>query len=597
LHDEVRDGTVNFSHWGVLLYFSSRDGSDPARNGRRYVIHYRAPSVALWELVAPFAYAGAVILLMLLAAASAFKPVVIAASTRRSVIAMLGMALAISLVAQVWRDRHRFAINPDSAGYTETPDISMRPPGYYAFMTAVSDPAKVRISVLDLVHQGQDGLAQEGSVRQPIARVVVAQDLLLAFTLVGAFFAFAAVIPAPLAAAIILLVGQFASKGAVSRFTPVAAGACLLIPLFSAMTRKSGSQRLAGAGAFFLTAFALAAVLPMASQRTLIPNEHYVLCSETVAMAAEAWAMASLARHIVGRQIGWLWSASIASAVAFLIRPAAIFALLAVFSAAILMLVGRDRRKWLASIFALAFGAGLAALPGVICRATQAEAADVSMLRWGFATYALSVAEATDAGRIQDPVARELLERALPARNQMRSEIIPPAGWAYDGEVYRFDSYQYKIILPISEQIARRTFPGGFHQRESNRNRILWEMAVPIYRARWRSLARMFAHSFEYAVGSGTRLSQTVPWWLALIGIAVLALLARSPLGWAGLTLCAAHLAHLAIVCAVNAPLVRYIRATEFLSVIGVFFVVWAGMVRLTRPTDGSERPISTEGA
>ena len=98
----------------------------------------------------------------------------------------------------------------------------------------------------------------------------------------------------------------------------------------------------------------------------------------------------------------------------------------------------------------------------------------------------------------------------------------------------------------------------------------------------------MFAHSFAYAVGSGTRLSQTVPWWMALIGVAALAVLARNPIGWAGLTLCAAHLAHLAIVCAINAPLVRYIRATEFLSVIGVFLVIWAGMVRVTRPPDSS---------
>jgi hypothetical protein len=588
LHDDIRTGAGCFSHWGVLLYFSSRDGSDPTGNGRNYVIHYRAARAALWEMVSPCAYSAAVILLLALAAGSVSRPIILTASSRWSAIAMLGSALAISLLTQVWRDRHRFAINPDSAGYTETPDISMRPPGYYAFMAAASNPARVRTEVLDLVHQGQDGVVQEGSVRQPIARVVVAQGLVLVCALIGAFFAFQAIMPSPLAAAIILLIGQFAPKVPVSRFTAVAAVAGLLVLLFLGMTRRSGRERLPAVGAFLLAAFALAAVLPMALQRTLIPNEHYVLCSETAAMAAETWVMLSLVRYIVRGRTGWVWSAALAAAAAFLIRPAAVFAFVAVFGAAGAMLCRRNHREWISTISALASGAVLAALPGLVNRAAHAQAADVSMLRWGLATYALTVAEPADAGRIHDPVARELLEQALPARNKMRTGITPPPGWGYDAEVYRFDSYQYEIILPISEQIARRTFPGTFHERESNRNRILWEMAAPIYRTRWRSLALMFAHSFAYAVGSGTRLSQTVPWWMALIGVAALAVLARNPIGWAGLTLCAAHLAHLAIVCAINAPLVRYIRATEFLSVIGVFLVIWAGMVRVTRPPDSS---------
>jgi hypothetical protein len=38
LHETIRQhGGGRYSHWGDRVYLSTRDGSDPNRNGRRYV--------------------------------------------------------------------------------------------------------------------------------------------------------------------------------------------------------------------------------------------------------------------------------------------------------------------------------------------------------------------------------------------------------------------------------------------------------------------------------------------------------------------------------------------------------------------------------
>ncbi len=45
LHAEIaRRGAGRFSHWGAMVYFSTRDGSDPNRNRRRYRLVYPPPA-------------------------------------------------------------------------------------------------------------------------------------------------------------------------------------------------------------------------------------------------------------------------------------------------------------------------------------------------------------------------------------------------------------------------------------------------------------------------------------------------------------------------------------------------------------------------
>jgi len=44
-HDRIRDdGEGRYSHWGEFLYFSSSDGTDPNRNGRRYTYRLDVPA-------------------------------------------------------------------------------------------------------------------------------------------------------------------------------------------------------------------------------------------------------------------------------------------------------------------------------------------------------------------------------------------------------------------------------------------------------------------------------------------------------------------------------------------------------------------------
>jgi len=41
LHDRIRAlGASRYSHWGATLFFAASDGSDPRRNGRRYVLRW-----------------------------------------------------------------------------------------------------------------------------------------------------------------------------------------------------------------------------------------------------------------------------------------------------------------------------------------------------------------------------------------------------------------------------------------------------------------------------------------------------------------------------------------------------------------------------
>ena len=55
LHDRIRTlGAGRYSHWGGTLFFAASDGSDPRRNGRRYVLRWlKRPSVSPGRFLLP----------------------------------------------------------------------------------------------------------------------------------------------------------------------------------------------------------------------------------------------------------------------------------------------------------------------------------------------------------------------------------------------------------------------------------------------------------------------------------------------------------------------------------------------------------------
>jgi len=597
MHDDIRNGRSSYSHWGTQLYFSTSDGSDPTSNGRVYTLHFRGPSFTLLGMAAPYAFIGAVWLLLVLTAVTVIAPASPAAAAliARRAILFLGAALMIMMLCQIWQERHRFAISPDSKTYVLPPAQSARPPGYFAFIAAVSDPAKAREAVFDLLDRQQVNVRLEGAKEHPLVRIVLAQNILLAVVVLLAFVGFSGCIPVPLAAAVMLMVGQFLPKiplGAYSRipgvalFIPAAAGALLIAPLLLQAVRAGADRRLFTIVVSLISLVVLGDVFPMALQSTLIPDEHAVVVSETLAMAAELAVVTSLVLYLTRRSMPWLWIASLMAGVAFLIRPAAVFTLVLMGAVGGISCLGRARRSWFQAGCAVACGLLVALAPILAKKVSHADAANVSMLKWALAPYALSVAQPQDAARIEDPNARELLERALVARNKARAEVVPPDHWPYDPEVYRMGDYLYRIILPISKQIAARQTTADVRTQATEWNGMMWKMALPIYRAHWPSLISMFARSYAYALGSGSRLSQVLPWWLVLIGVGVLAWIGRSPLAGAGVMLCAAHLLHLAVACTFDVPINRYIFATEFMSVIGVILIVWGCVLRLTRLSD-----------
>ena len=579
LHSLIREGSPGFSHWGDSLYFSSSDRTPPSTNGRRYEIRYRDAGSPFVHASNRHCFSAALALLLLIALFSAdgsHHPFSLALKGLGPA-CILGAALSVSLGLQVFDNRHDFVVCADSDSYTEKPVLSARPPAYYALMAAVSSPETVRAAMSKVARSGKTNELLKGELGNPIVRVVLAQKIILTVALIALFAALCQIVPTALAAAVVLGIGYMGTKPTFLQewsFTgPIILGAGLVtVAWWRAGLRHALSTILLAAG----VAVVARPVANLILERSLVPGQINFVLSETLAMAEHLVVAGALVLCVVNGRARWLAVAAVAASIAFLTRPASIFALVLVVTTAIATRWRPNRPSSLSIAVALLAGFSLLLIPVAQRQLSDRDVPKVSMLHWSLASYALAVAEPSDTLLMADPHVRRFFSEAMAARAAAREKLSPPPGLPYNEEVYRLGHYMYNIVLPISQQIAEEEFPSLNNQQVRERHRLMWALGLPIYRARLPELAGIYWSSYNYMIGPRTRLSALQPLWLTAAALVLLGGLVRSRLAVAGLVVCAGHFLHLVVIALFDQPSDRYVYATEHLLVLGAILVVWA---------------------
>jgi hypothetical protein len=575
---EIRAGLGKFIHWHDVLLFSSSDGSDPFANGKDYVFSGKIPKLR-WLVVLPYLDSIALIALALLFVLQQRFIGTDERALSRIGLPVLAMALAVSYAFQLYPISGRFGITPDSESYTwnaDNPVRPIRPPAYAAFMGVVSDARQVGIEVRALGSQGKANqiLTDQGS--EALRRVVSAQKVFLAAALVAAFLALSTFLPMVLAAGLTLSVGYFLGKSGaawiVARpFWEISALLLLCIAALALIWRLTTLSRAAVIAAGVV--ITLYPVVRMLLYVRLVPDSVDFIMSETLTMAAQLLLVACLCCFLYTRKALWLYFAAVAFALSVWMRPAAIFEFGMIGLAVVAVCVLRPRPSVLAMAGGLVLSGMFVYAPGLYKRITLgAEVESNPMMSWSLACFALEVAQPEDVKLMPNQTAVRFFNDAFTERKRrLDQEVARASGPAFG----RLGLNMYLVALPVAQNIA------GGHALSPAVTDLLYEFAVPIYKARARELMRIWLESFRFGVTDGTRLSEVQPLWWTLTGLLVLVCLVRRPVVVAGCIVLLGHFGHVLIASVFDAPIARYVHATEFMVVIGLCLVIAGAVAEL----------------
>jgi hypothetical protein len=433
-------------------------------------------------------------------------------------------------------------------------------------MDVSSDTRHVSDHIRMLTRQGKVNqvLTDEGA--QPLRKVIVAQKAVLAFALVVAFVGLSAFLPLPMAAAVALGMGYFFDKSGIPwivarPFWDVATGILICWALLAALWRRSAAWRaLAIAAGLAITLYPL---FRMLFYVPMVPANMDFIMSETLTMAAQLALVAFLCCFLYSRRTVWVYLASLAFALSVWMRQAAIFELGMLLLALLAAVSFRPRSSIPALAGVLILSIALVQAPTLYNRATLGHDDGSPTMSWSLACFALEVARPDDVKLMPDATAVRFFNEALAERQKRLVQHNAASGPAWS----RLGLNMYLVALPVAARIV------GSDAMSSAAGDLLFAFAVPVYKAHAIKLIQIWWESFRHAITDGTRLSEGQPLWWTLIGVLLLALLVRTPAVLAGCILLLGHFGHLVIVSVFDAPIPRYIHATEFLVVMGLSLI------------------------
>jgi hypothetical protein len=279
---------------------------------------------------------------------------------------------------------------------------------------------------------------------------------------------------------------------------------------------------------------------------------------------AQTWLLLLLAVFFafVRERRKWLLIlAGILCAALFLTRPAGAFGILFLL-AMILLAVGSDWKRYsLPAVLSVALMGGLAAMPGFLY---YLKCGYFVITPHGSAkvAFALQVAKPEDVSLMPDEQCRRFLREALEKKKIEDAKIIPAHPDEIDRMCWLLSSNLNSVAWSVRKEPRIFSTVGDL---------ILKEHRVEYLKI----AAKSFLYSTtDYGLKSLGRFR--VNFWFVVMASAMVAILVR---GWVGLsiiTLMGAHLSHLLIVSFYDAPIPRYILATEFLVLVAAFISLWA---------------------
>ncbi len=577
--------------------FSSSDGSDPRTNGRRYTLVVQVPQ---WQLRAgdPFvsnpalfidrrslwpAAVGAGVALALglaLARAASGAPV----RQRRAIAVVCFAAVSGALAIEALPHWNDVGAMYDTASYMEPPASSLRPPGYRLLAVAsMTDPAPTTFDSYPLyaVVVGEQG---DGALRLVRTQKLIAGAALLAF---GA--SLAAIVAAPVAAALALGIGTMAAgvpylfTAPAFRWIVLAVGIAALILAAAAAIRRRGRDRLRP---LLVVCAALAGVAAsgMAIEYGLFAAYLDWVQSEALALSFLLLTLAAAIAYLFARWRAMPAAAAVAAALGALTHPGSLYLWLVVLG--LLPVAFRRGRKegWLQSAWVLAvLGLGMGALYAFTAVVPQT----VQLNELHRMAFALRIAEREDAARMPDAETRAFLERAL-AERDARGGSPGAARRAFREHLHEL---RFDIGWPAALAVARAT---GAADAEGRARIIVVRAANAVLGLHFDRYLGVVWESLRETPGL-MRIAYLVPWWLLAPALAVLIALVRGTHGYLGTMLIAAAILGYLLVAFASGPVFRLTNPIDLLLCLACL-VLMAGAWHSFSGTECAPSRVDTPG-
>ncbi|MCK6451873.1 MAG: hypothetical protein L6R19_13615 [Alphaproteobacteria bacterium] len=565
------------------IRFSASDGGDPRSSGRRYTLVVQVPQ---WQLRAgnptlsnpslfvdrrslwPSAVGAGVALALGLVLARAACG---ATLRQRQAIAVLCFAAVLGALAiealPRWND---IGAMYDTASYMEPPEQSLRPPGYRLLAVAsMTDPAPAtfRSYPLYAVVVGEQG---DGALRLVRAQKLIAGAALLAFGC-----SLAAIVAAPVAAALTLGIGTMAAgvpylfAAPALRWGVLVAGVASLILAAAAAGRGRAPDRLRP------LLVVCAALCGLAASGLVIEYGLFAAYLDWVQSEALAlsFLLLTLAAAIAYLFAGWRAmppAAAGAAALAALTHPGSLYLWLVVLGLLPVAFARGRKEGWLQSACVLAvLGLGMAALyvfTAVVPRTVQLN----ELHRMAFA---LRIAEREDAARMPDAESRAFLESAL-ERRDARGGGPSAARRAFREHLHEL---RFDIGWPAALAAARAS---GATDVEGRARAIVVRAANAVLAERFDRYLGVVRESLGETPGL-MRITYLVPWWLLAPALAVLIALVRGTHGYlAGVLVAASILGYLLIAFA-SGPIFRLTNPIDLLLYLACLILIVGAWHRL----------------
>lgn len=300
-------------------------------------------------------------------------------------------------------------------------------------------------------------------------------------------------------------------------------------------------------------------------------SEQHALLTESLAQSALLLIVAATVIALRYRSAAALLACAAFSAALYHIRPAGAFSVVFPAAVGISLLADRKLRALPAcAAAALLFGA-LFFAPGIYRYLHTGHFQSSGIYADLKIQFALQIASESDLDLMPDPQARAFLDEAL--RRKPLEDRRMLGAW---------DEQALQIGFPfLTTNLYYNAFPvSNAMGLSSSEARVLYaRVAEPILREHRLQYLLLSARSMWYAVTRQTRLKAGGLLTFPLLALLYLALCFRlrgtaSTLAAACL---AAQLAHLAIVCSHDQPIVRYVHANEFLVLLGAALLLVRG--------------------
>lgn len=295
-----------------------------------------------------------------------------------------------------------------------------------------------------------------------------------------------------------------------------------------------------------------------------LPAELPTAISETLAQSLLFLMLGTVSILLSTRKSPLLVAISVLCGCMIATRSAAMYSL-SVLGIASVVVVWRDRRQAVRPLVVSALALVLLYVGPSMYRQSVLGGGD-SLPQYADSriAFALQVASREDVALLPEGDMRKFFLDAMDLKDKEDLRLIESMGG-------RDKTYGFSFLQPNMYRVALQ-LAGERGYNGSKRSELFLTIAEPILRKNLRKYLSMVAESYSFATTIETHLNfdQYLTFWTLVGTVLVLALISRGPHAVMALACLSAHLTHLLVVAAYDAPIPRYVHATELLVLVAL---------------------------